>query len=133
MSLYPLHAINLNILQVLGRSDIFLYLEVLKKIVGLVPIVIGIYCGIYYMLLTSIFTGFVNLYLNSWYTGKTLNYTFWKQLRDIAPSYFTATIIALAVYFLKYLVLPDYLILIFQLLLGFFVGVVISEFLKFNE
>ena len=85
------------------------------------------------MLLTSIFTGFVNLYLNSWYTGKTLNYTFWKQLRDIAPSYFTATIIALAVYFLKYLVLPDYLILIFQLLLGFFVGVVISEFLKFNE
>ena len=57
MSLYPLHAINLNILQVIGRSDIFLYLEVLKKFVGLVPLVIGFFCGIYYMLLASIFNG----------------------------------------------------------------------------
>lgn len=65
MSLYPLHAINLNILQVLGRSVIFLYLEILKKAVGLLPIAIGIFFGIYYMLLVSIFTGFVSLYLNT--------------------------------------------------------------------
>lgn len=56
-------------------------------------------CGIYYMLLTSIFTGIISLYLNTWYTGKALDYTFWKQLRDISPSYLTAFVIALAVYF----------------------------------
>lgn len=99
MSLYPLHAINLNILQVLGRSDIFLYLEIIKKVVGLVPIVIGIFYGIYYMLLTSIFTGIIGLYLNTWYTGKALKYTFWKQIKDITPSYMTAFTIALSVYF----------------------------------
>lgn len=111
MSLYPLHAINLNILQVLGRSDIFLYLEILKKAVGLLPIAIGVFFGIYYMLLVSIFTGIVSLYLNIWYTGKTLNYTFINQLRDIAPSYFTAIVIALAVCFFSFLVLPNYVIL----------------------
>lgn len=133
MSLYPLHAINLNILQVLGRSDIFLYLEVLKKIVGLIPIAIGIFCGIYYMLLASIFTGFINLYLNTWYTGKALNYTFLKQLRDISPSYFTAFVIAIAVYFLKYLLLPYYIVLVIQVFIGVVVGLIVSELLKFEE
>lgn len=133
MSLYPLHAINLNILQVLGRSDIFLYLEVLKKIVGLIPIVIGIFCGIYYMLLTSIFTGIISLYFNTWYTGKALDYTFWKQLRDISPSYLTAFVIALAVYFLKFLLLPYYIVLVIQVFIGVVVGLVISELFKFEE
>ena len=133
MSLYPLHAINLNILQVLGRSDIFLYLEILKKIVGIVPIVIGIFCGIYYMLLTSILTGVISLYLNTWYTGKTLNYSFWKQLRDIAPSYYTALVIALAVYFLKYLSLPYYVVLMLQIIVGLVACITISEIFKFDE
>lgn len=133
MSLYPLHAINLNILQVLGRSDIFLYLEILKKIVGIVPIVIGIFCGIYYMLLTSILTGVISLYLNTWYTGKTLNYSFWKQLRDIAPSYFTALVIAVAVYFLKYLSLPYYVVLMLQIIVGLVACITISEIFKFDE
>lgn len=133
MSLYPLHAINLNILQVLGRSDIFLYLEVLKKFIGLFPIVIGIFCGIYYMLLASIFTGIISLYLNTWYTGKTLNYTFVNQLRDIAPSYFTAFVIALAVYFLKYLPVSSWLVLLLQITIGIIVGFIISEVLKLEE
>lgn len=133
MSLYPLHAINLNIFQVLGRSDIFLYLEILKKIVGIVPIVIGIFCGIYYMLLASILTGVISLYLNTWYTGKTLNYSFWKQLRDITPSYFTALVIALAVYFLKYLSLPYYAVLMLQIIVGIVACITISEIFKFNE
>lgn len=133
MSLYPLHAINLNILQVLGRSDIFLYLEILKKIIGFIPIAIGIFCGIYSMLLSSVFTGVMCLYLNSWYTGKTLNYTFIKQLKDIAPSYFTAFIIAIAIFFLKYLPLPFYIVLILQIIVGLIVGFVVSEFFKFEE
>lgn len=133
MSLYPLHAINLNILQVLGRSDIFLYLEVPKKIVGLIPIGIGIFCGIYYMLLASIFTGFISLYLNTWYTGKALGYTFLRQLRDIFPSYLTAFVIAFAVYFLKYLLLPYYIILVIQIFIGVVVGLIVSELFKFEE
>lgn len=133
MSLYPLHAINLNILQVLGRSDIFLYLEVLKRIVGLIPVVIGIYYGIYFMLLISIFTSIIGLYLNTWYTGKALKYTFWKQIKDITPSYMTAFIIALSVYFLKYISLPFYVILAIQLVVGVITGCVVSQLLNSEE
>ena len=133
MSLYPLHAINLNILQVLERSDIFLYLEILKKFIGLLPIAIGVFCGIYYMLLASIFVSVISLYLNTWYTGKSLSYTFIKQIRDIAPSYFTALVIAVAVYFLKFLMLPCYVVLVLQIIVGIIVGLSISEVLKFEE
>ena len=57
--LYPLHAINLNILQVKGRSDLFLKLEILKKIIAVGPIIVGIFYGIEYMLWGSVFTSFI--------------------------------------------------------------------------
>ena len=136
MAFYPLHAINLNMLQVLGRSDIFLYLEIIKKVIGLVPICIGIFVDIYWMLVASILTGFVSLYLNSWYTGKALGYTFWKQLRDIAPSFGIAFTIAISVYFFKYLPISNWGILPIQIVVGMVVCVAIcrkSELDEYNE
>lgn len=124
MAFYPLHAINLNMLQVLGRSDIFLYLEIIKKIIGLVPFCIGIFVDIYWMLVASILTGFVSLYLNSWYTGKALGYTFWMQLRDIAPSFGIAFAIAISVYFFKYLPISNWLILPIQIVVGVVVCII---------
>lgn len=127
MSFYPINAINLNALQVLGRSDIFLYLEITKKIIGIVPICIGIFVDIYWMLITSIFLGFISLYLNSWYTGKTLGYTFWKQLCDIVPSFGIAFSIAISVYFLKYLPLSFWIILPMQIAVGMLVCIAICR------
>lgn len=118
MAFYPLHAINLNMLQVLGRSDIFLYLEIIKKIIGIIPICIGIFIDIYWMLVASILIGFVSLYLNSWYTGKALGYTFWKQLRDIAPFFGIAFTIAISVFFFKYLPISNWVILPIQIVVG---------------
>ena len=133
MSLYPLHAINLNMLQVLGRSDIFLYLEIIKKIIGLVPICIGIFVDIYWMLFVSIITGILSLYFNSWYTGKVLGYTFWKQLRDIAPSFGIALIIAISVYFFKYLPISNWGILPIQIFVGLAVCIVTCQMTKIEE
>lgn len=133
MSLYPLHSINLNMLQVLGRSDIFLYLEILKKIIGILPISIGIFVDIYWMLIASILIGFVSLYLNSWYTGKALGYTFWKQLRDIAPSFGVAFTIALSVFFFKYLPISNWGILPMQIIVGVIVGIVTCRIIKIEE
>lgn len=124
MSFYPLHAINLNMLQVLGRSDIFLYLEIIKKIIGIVPICIGIFVDIYWMLVASILIGFVSLYLNSWYTGKALGYTFRKQLRDIAPSFGIAFTIAISVFFFKYLPISNWGILPIQIVVGVVVCII---------
>jgi O-antigen/teichoic acid export membrane protein len=118
MSLYPLHAINLNMLQVQGRSDIFLYLEIVKKIIAIGPLCIGIFFDIYWMLIGSIVTGLICFFLNTYYTGKKLGYSSWKQLKDVAPSYGVALVIALAVYFLKYLPFNHWVILPLQIVVG---------------
>lgn len=133
MSLYPLHAINLNMLQVQGRSDIFLYLEIIKKIVSIGPLCLGIFVNIYWMLVGSIFTGMISFFLNSYYTGRKLNYSSWHQLRDIAPSYLVAATIAISVYFLKDITLNYYLIFTIQVAVGTIVFFAICETTKLQE
>lgn len=133
MSLYPLHAINLNMLQVLNRSDIFLYLEIIKKVIAIVPITIGIYVDIYWMLVTSIIVGIISFFLNSYYTGKSLKYNSWMQLRDIAPDYGVAFVIALFIYFLKYLPITYWTILPIQVIVGFIVMIIVCERTKLDE
>lgn len=133
MSLYPLQAINLNMLQVQGRSDIFLILEILKKIIGVGPICLGIFVDIYWMLAGSIVTGIISFFLNSYYTGRTLGYSSWQQLKDIAPSYMIALIIALSVYFLKFLPMNCYMVLVVQLIVGTMVFFIVCEVWKREE
>lgn len=117
-SLYPLHAINLNMLQVQGRSDLYLGLEIVKKIIGIGPLCVGAFVGIIPMLYTSIITSIISYFLNSYYPGKIIGYNSWMQLRDIAPSYGIAIIVSISVYFLKYLPLSYWIVLPLQLLTG---------------
>lgn len=130
MSLYPLHALNLNMLQVQGRSDIFLYLEIVKKVIGIIPLVVGIFCNIYWMLMGSIFTGITSFFLNSYYTGKGLGYTSWMQLKDVSRSYGMAFIVAIAVYYFKYLPIPNWVILPIQVIIGCIVLFTLCEVAK---
>lgn len=133
MSLYPLHAINLNMLQVQGRSDLFLYLEIAKKIITLIPIFIGAFVGVYWMLCASIFTGFIAFLLNSWFTGKFLNYSSWQQLKDVLPSYLIALLIGFIVYLLKFLPLSFNLIFPLQILATIIVGLIVNQIINLEE
>ena len=133
MSMYPLHAINLNMLQVQGRSDIFLILEIVKKIIAIGPICLGIFVNIYWMLIGSIITGIIAFFLNSYYTGRELGYSSWMQLKDVVPSYIIAFIVAISVYFLKYLPLSNWIILPMQISVGIIVFIVICKVLKITE
>lgn len=133
MSLYPLHAINLNMLQVQGRSDVFLYLEIVKKVIAIGPICLGIFVNIYWMLIGSIVVGIVSFFLNSYYTGKRLNYTSFMQLKDVAPSYGVALLIALSVYFFKFLPISNWIILPIQIVVGVIVFFLFCEKTKMEE
>lgn len=124
-SIYPLQAINLNMLKVQGRTDVFLYLEIAKKIILLVPLFIGAFVGIYWMLIVGIGVSVIIYFLNSYYSGKALDYTSWMQLKDVAPSFGVAFTVALPVFFLKYLPISNWLILPVQIIVGviLFLGV----------
>ena len=133
MSIYPLHAINLNMLQIQGRSDIFLILEIVKKVIAIGPLCLGIFVSIYWMLIGSIILGFISFFLNSYYTGKELGYTSWMQLMDVAPSYGLSFLIALCVFFFKYLPVSYFVVLPIQILVGVFVFFFFCETSKMEE
>ena len=132
-TLYPLHAINLNMLQVQGRSDLFLGLEVVKKVIALAPLFIGAFIGIMPMLWANIAVGIIAYFLNSYYSGRMLGYSSWMQLRDIAPSYVLAIAIALPVWFMKYLPLSYWIVLPMQIAVGTTVFFFICKLFKMNE
>lgn len=132
-SMYPLQAINLNMLQVLERTDIFLYLEIIKKTILLGPLFVGAFVGIYWMLVTSIITSIISFFLNSFYTGKALGYTSWMQLKDVAPSYLVGAVIAVSVYFLKYLPLSYWIVLPVQIVVGAGVMLLLCESIRLPE
>lgn len=86
MMWYPIHALNLNLLQVKGRSDLFLNLEIIKKIIGICILCISVPLGIIAMCYFSVCAQVIYLIINTYYTGKLINVGFLKQMRDIAPT-----------------------------------------------
>ena len=82
---YPIHAINLNLLQVLGRSDYFLKLEIIKKVQGVIVLCITVPMGLTAMCVGSIVSSVICLYYNTYYTKKLIGYGFFDQMRDLFP------------------------------------------------
>lgn len=129
--LYPLHGLNLNMLKVMGRTDILLKLEVIKKILAIPTILIGIFFGIKWMLLGMIFNSLIAYFLNSNWSGRLINYSSFEQLKDILPSFLVAISTAIIV-LLVGLVLPfKYLTeLVFQIAIGAIVAFTLCELFK---
>ena len=86
MMWYPVHSINLNLLQVKGRSDLFLRLEVIKKILGVAVLCVTAPFGLMVMCYGQIFSSLVSLVINTYYTGKLINVGFVRQMRDLLPT-----------------------------------------------
>jgi len=83
---YPIHALNLNLLQIKGRSDLFLILEIIKKMVSLIVIILSVPFGVFYMCVGSAITSLVCLAINTYFTGKLINVGFITQMIDLLPS-----------------------------------------------
>ena len=131
--LYPLHAINLNILQVKGRSDLFLKLEIIKKGLAVGPICLGIFLGIEYMLLGSVFNGFIAYYLNARYSKGMINYSVLEQVKDILPTFIVSLCVAAAMWSITLLEMNNYLLLLIQCIVGILMAVMIYEKLNLEE
>lgn len=131
--LYPLHAINLNILQVKGRSDLFLKLEIIKKIIAIGPITIGVFYGIEYMLLGSVFTSFVAYFLNSYYSAGLIHYPTKEQLKDVFPTFAVSLAVAAVMWSFSLLDVSVYIQLVIQILVGLALAFIFYEKLQLSE
>lgn len=133
MMLYPLHSLNLNMLQVQGRSDLFLRLEIIKKVIAIGPIILGICIDIYWMLIGSVFVGLISYYLNAYYSGPFLKYSIWEQVKDVVPSFLIALSMALPVYSLSYLTVSPFILLPIQIIAGMVLTITICEVTHYSE
>lgn len=96
---YPVHAINLNLLQVKGRSDLFLRLEIIKKALITVVVFVCVPFGIIGICCGSVFTSLACLAINTYYTGKLINVGFVRQMMDMTPTLLASLAMGAVVYF----------------------------------
>lgn len=97
--LFPIHSYNLQILKVKGRSDLFLRLEILKKILICIVISISFKYGIFGLLYGSVITSVIAFFINSHYSGKIIKYSAWNQIKDIFPIILLSCFMGTAIYF----------------------------------
>jgi O-antigen/teichoic acid export membrane protein len=132
--LYPLHVLNLNMLNVQGRSDLFLRLEIIKKTLAVPVIVIAVICGIKAMILGMIFLSLIAYYLNSYWSGRLIGYSTLEQIKDILPSFMLAVIMS-SIVFVEGLLLPlsPFPLLIIQLITGAVLAFGLCEGFHFKD
>lgn len=131
---YPLQALNLNMLNVKGRSDLFLRLEIIKKLIAIPVIVIGILLGIKAMIIGMIANSAIAYALNSSYSGKLIGYSTKQQILDILPAFLFSSFMAGIVYLFSIMVsLDNFLLLLLQLLIGAILVFVSGEIFKMKD
>ena len=131
---YPLHALNLNILKVIGRSDLYLKLEVIKKIVAIPIIIIGINYGIKWMIIAMIIHSLIGYYLNSYWSGRFICYSMLDQIKDILPSFMLALFMGSIVFLSgQILHVSPWIALIVQIITGSLLTIAIAELVKLDS
>lgn len=115
---YPIHTANLNAIKAMGRSDLFLILEVCKKVIGLLVIGITMWFGVIWLAYSLLIISLISQVINSYPNWKLLDYSYWKQLCDILPSIGLSLAMGAVVYLVSFLGLPDLVTLLIQVPLG---------------
>lgn len=127
--LYPIHSINLNVLKVYGKSDLFLKLEVIKKILTVICIACAWNFGIIGLVWSSVAASALSLLVNTYYSDKLINYSTKNQLLEMVPTLGVATIMYIAVS-----LIAEYttsLALILQIFVNFIAGIIVYAGLSY--
>ena len=129
----PIHTANMQAIKAIGRSDIYLWLEIIKKIVELIVLLLVMRIGVTAIvvsmaILTTLFT-FVNAYPNA----RLINYSFGEQMKDIIPSIGGSLIMAACIYLISFLPLTDWSMLLIQIPLGAIIYIFLSKAFKIKE
>ena len=124
---YPIHTANLNAMKAMGRSDLFLKLEIIKKVVGLIALVSTMFISVEAMALSLLATSVLCQIINSWPNRKLLDYGYRKQLMDILPQIAISLLMGAIVFSVSFLDLHEIVTLVIQVPLGAVVYILLSK------
>lgn len=132
-SFHPIQTSNLSAIKAMGRSDLFLKLEIIKKTLGLLSLLLTVWIGVKAIALSALVFSFVSQIVNSWPNKKLLDYSYFDQIRDILPQIILSIIMGILIYSITYLNLNDFLSLCIQIPLGCVVYITLARTLKFQS
>ena len=115
---YPIHTANLNAIKAMGRSDLFLKLEIAKKLVGIALLVSTMWFGVMVMAYSLLVSTVINMIINSWPNRKLLNYAYLEQMKDIFPSIALALLMGCCIKLIELFHLSVVATLLIQIPLG---------------
>lgn len=130
---WPVHTANLNAINAMGRSDWFLRLEIIKKIMGIVILMSTMWFGVMAMAYSLLLSSVLSQIINSWPNRKLLGYGYLEQVRDFAPGILLAVGMGICVYFIGYIPLPTIVTLVIQIVVGATLYIGVSAVLKLEE
>lgn len=130
---WPVQTANLNAINAMGRSDLFLRLEIIKKIIGLILLFTTMWFGVMAMAYSLLIGSLLSQIINSWPNKKLLGYSYLNQLFDIMPSIFLSLIMGIGVYLVSFFNISQYLILLIQIIFGTVFYISISAWLKLEQ
>jgi len=132
-ALWPIHTANLQAINALGRSDIFLKLEIIKKILGLSILGIAVFHGVYAMAFGTLIGGIIATFINAYPNLRLLNYSYKEQMKDIMPSLLLSLVMAAIVYNLRWLNMTDVALLTIQVCTGAIVYIGLARMMKLES
>jgi teichuronic acid exporter len=133
-SLYPLHSLNLSVLNIFGRSDLFLRIEIFKIFLIIPFVYIGIKFGLAYLIIGQLMTSIIAFIFNSYWSKSLIGYSSIEQIKNILPSLMIATIIGSMVFLLGNIINTSSLItLCVQITFGLAFFLTIGEVFKNKE
>lgn len=130
---YPIHTANLNAIKAMGRSDLFLKLEIIKKCVGMTVLLSTMWISVESMAYSLLATSFVSQLVNSWPNKKLLEYSYKQQIKDILPSILLALLMGVCIYPIQWLSLPDFVVLCVQVIWGAIIYILVSVVFKLDS
>lgn len=127
---WPIHTANLNAIKAMGRSDLFLKIEIIKKFIGMILLIITMNISVMAMAYSLLISGLISQIINSWPNRYLLKYSYIDQIKDILPNIVMALIMGGFVYFISYLNLPILVSLVVQILSGGIIYLILSILTK---
>lgn len=129
-ALYPIHTANLTGINALGRSDIFLKLEIIKKLLIVASLVVTIPLGIYAMAIGQVVTGFIATFVNSYPNKKLMDYSYLEQCGDLFPSFAVSLVMGICVWGLGFAGIPSVALLFLQIAAGILIYALLSKIFR---
>lgn len=131
--LWPIHTANLQAIKAIGRSDIFLKLEIIKKASGILILIISVFYGLYAIVIGGVISGIISTFINAYPNKRLLNYSYIDQLKDIIPSFLLSIFMGLLIFSINFISINIYIKLILQIMIGILIYILLARLFRLES